>query len=98
GGADAPGKPSPAAGSAHPAAEAPAAHRPTPYRYRAIVSKGDEIREIASTRLNDEVYARIRETALSGDLEAAARLLREHSDAGEQEALEFVALIGPEED
>ncbi|NKX55621.1 hypothetical protein [Arthrobacter mobilis] len=87
--ADAVGKPSPGA---------PASHKATAYRYRAIVSKGDEIREIASTRLNDEIFARIRETALSGDLPAAARLLREHSDAGEQEALEFVALIGPEEE
>ncbi|MCG2621831.1 hypothetical protein LVY72_07855 [Arthrobacter sp. I2-34] len=96
GSTDVPGKHSP---SSPPAATgAAAAHRPTAYRYRAIVSKGDEIREIASTRLNDAVYSRIRETALAGDLAAAARLLREHSDAGEQEALEFVALIGPEED
>jgi hypothetical protein len=95
GGTDVPGKPSP---SSPPAATGAPAHRPTAYRYRAIVSKGDEIREISSTRLNDAVYSRIRQTALAGDLESAARLLREHSDAGEQEAREFVALIGPEED
>lgn len=96
GSTDVPGKHSP---SSPPAATgAAAAHRPTAYRYRAIVSKGDEIREITSTRLNDAVYSRIREKALAGDLASAARLLQEHSDAGEQEALEFVALIGPEED
>jgi hypothetical protein len=93
--ADAPGQPSP--GPFPAATGARSAHRAPAYRYRAIVSKGDEIREIASTRLNDEVYTRIRETALAGELEAAARLLMEHSDAGEQEALEFVALISPDE-
>jgi len=95
GGTGTPGQPSP---GAPPATTGTPPHRATAYRYRAIVSKGDEIREIASTRLNDAVYSRIRQTALAGDLESAARLLREHSDAGEQEALEFVALIGPEED
>ncbi|NMR30600.1 hypothetical protein [Crystallibacter degradans] len=68
----------------------------TGYRYRAIVSKGDEIREIASTRLNDEVFARIRTTALDGDKEAAVQLLMEHSDASQQEASGFVELIHDE--
>ncbi|MCW2131285.1 hypothetical protein [Arthrobacter sp. VKM Ac-2550] len=68
----------------------------TGYRYRAIVSKGEEIREIASTRLNDEVFARIRATALDGDKEAAVQLLMEHSDASKQEASGFVELIHDE--
>lgn len=68
----------------------------TGYRYRAIVAKGDEIREIASTRLNDEVFARIRATALDGDKEAAVQLLMEHSDASQQEASGFVELIHDE--
>ncbi|QTG81638.1 hypothetical protein [Arthrobacter crystallopoietes] len=68
----------------------------TGYRYRAIVSKGDEIREIASTRLNDEVFARIRARALDGDKEAAVQLLMEHSDASQQEASGFVELIHDE--
>ncbi|NKX50456.1 hypothetical protein HER39_07725, partial [Arthrobacter deserti] len=97
GSTEAEGKPAPAGGSS-PAATGVPAHKATAYRYRAIVSNGDEIREIASTRLNDEVYGRIRETALGGDLQSAARLLMGHSEAGEQEALDFVALIGPEED
>ncbi|WP_262107031.1 hypothetical protein [Arthrobacter sp. Marseille-P9274] len=66
------------------------------YRYRAIVSQGDEIREIASTRLNDDVFARIKDQALGGDREAAVRLLMEHSDADEQQARDFVRLIQPE--
>jgi hypothetical protein len=66
------------------------------YRYRAIVSQGDEIREIASTRLNDDVFARIKDQALGGDREAAVRLLMEHSDADEQQAQDFVRLIQPE--
>lgn len=67
------------------------------YRYRAIVSQGEEIREVASTRLNEEVFRHIRELAQSGDHESAARVLRDHSDIGEAEAKEFVAMIGPEE-
>ncbi|EMY32703.1 hypothetical protein D477_018761 [Arthrobacter crystallopoietes BAB-32] len=66
------------------------------YRYRAIVSQGDEIREIASTRLNDEVFGQIKDTALTGDREAAVRLLMEHSEADEQQARDFVRLIQPE--
>lgn len=68
----------------------------TGYRYRAIVSKGDEIKEIASTRLNDEVFAKIREKALDGDKDAAVQLLMEHSDASQQEASGFVELIHDE--
>jgi len=60
------------------------------------VSQGDEIREIASTRLNDDVFARIKDQALGGDREAAVRLLMEHSDADEQQARDFVRLIQPE--
>lgn len=83
------------------AADAPAfARRPKEaargYRYRAIVSQGDEIREIASTRLNDDVFGRIKDQALGGDREAAVRLLMEHSDADEQQARDFVRLIQPE--
>lgn len=83
------------------AADAPAfARRPKEaargYRYRAIVSQGDEIREIASTRLNDDVFGRIKDQALGGDREGAVRLLMEHSDADEQQARDFVRLIQPE--
>ncbi|WP_207343283.1 hypothetical protein [Arthrobacter sp. E3] len=66
------------------------------YRYRAIVSQGEEIREVASTRLNEDIFRRIRELALSGDYESAARMLREHADIGVAEAKEFVSMIGPE--
>lgn len=79
-----------------PAPAPPAA--PRGYRYRAIVSKGDTIREIASTRLNDDVYGRIRSAALGGDREDAVRLLLENSEATEADAREFVDLIGPEEE
>ncbi|MGM0930382.1 MAG: hypothetical protein ACQEXN_11815 [Actinomycetota bacterium] len=78
-------------------ADAPRA-APTGYRYRAIVSKGDTIREIASTRLNDDVFDRIRTAALGGDREDAVRLLLDHSEATEADAREFVDLIGPEEE
>lgn len=71
---------------------------PAGYRYRAIVSKGDTIREIASTRLNDDVFARIRSSALGGDRDGAVRLLLEHSEATETEAREFVDLIEPEQE
>jgi ribosomal protein L7/L12 len=71
---------------------------PRGYRYRAIVSKGDTIREIASTRLNDDVFGRIRGAALDGDREDAVRLLLDHSEATEAEAREFVDLIGPEDE
>jgi ribosomal protein L7/L12 len=71
---------------------------PRGYRYRAIVSKGDTVREIASTRLNDDVFGRIRTAALDGDREDAVRLLLDHSEATEADAREFVDLIGPEEE
>lgn len=67
------------------------------YRYRAIVSKGDEIREVASTRLNDEIFQEIRALALAGKLADAAELLASHSDIGATEAQEFVAMIEPED-
>ena len=67
------------------------------YRYRAIVSQGNEVREVASTRLNAEIYGQIRQLALSGNHDEAVRLLRDHSDVGEAQALEFVSMIGPDE-
>lgn len=66
------------------------------YRYRAIVSRGDEMREVASTRLNEEIFARIRALALAGEYDGAARLLCDHADIGASEAMEFVRLIDPE--
>ncbi|UNK46038.1 hypothetical protein [Arthrobacter sulfonylureivorans] len=84
---------------APPQESAPASRAaPKGYRYRAIVSKGDTIREIASTRLNDDVFDRIRTAALGGDREDAVRLLLDHSEATEADAREFVDLIGPEEE
>ncbi|MGW6172094.1 hypothetical protein ACWF5H_01255 [Arthrobacter sp. NPDC055138] len=84
---------------AQPQEPAPAPRTaPRGYRYRAIVSKGDTIREIASTRLNDDVFDRIRTAALGGDREDAVRLLLDHSEATEADAREFVDLIGPEEE
>ncbi|MET1154885.1 hypothetical protein [Arthrobacter sp.] len=71
---------------------------PKGYRYRAIVSKGETIREITSTRLNDDVFDRIRTAALGGDREDAVRMLLDHSEATEADAREFVDLIGPEEE
>lgn len=70
---------------------------PNAYRYRAIVSQGEEIREVASTRLNEEIFRHIRELAQSGDPASAARVLCDHADIGEAEAKEFVSMIGPEE-
>lgn len=67
------------------------------YRYRAIVSQGDEVREVASTRLNAEIYAQIRQLALSGNHDGAARLLCDHADIGPADAQEFVSMIGPED-
>lgn len=83
---------------AAPTAEAVPAARTTPnaYRYRAIVSKGDEVREVASTRLNAEIYGQIRQLALAGNYDGAARLLLDHADIGVAEAQEFVAMIVPE--
>lgn len=70
---------------------------PSAYRYRAIVSQGDEVREVASTRLNAEIYGRIRQLALSGNYDGAARLLLDHADIGVAEAQEFVTMIAPED-
>lgn len=77
----------------------PAATRPTAagYRYRAIVSRGEDVREVASTRLNEEVFGQIRRLALTGNYDGAARLLREHADIGETEAHEFVSMITADE-
>jgi len=66
------------------------------YRYRAIVSHGDEIREVASTRLNEEIFQQIRAMALAGKFDNAAQLLADHSDIGLVEARDFVAMIEPE--
>ncbi|PYI67834.1 hypothetical protein CVV68_08165 [Arthrobacter livingstonensis] len=76
------------------AAPAPA---PGAYRYRAIVSRGDEVREVASTRLNEELFGQIRSLALSGDYDGAAGLLRDHADISPDDAREFVSMIAPEE-
>lgn len=65
----------------------------TNYRYRAIVSKGDEVREISSTRLNDEVFGRVRQLALAEDFDHAANLLCEHADVTFTDAREFVTFI-----
>ncbi|MGA7204969.1 MAG: hypothetical protein WBX27_10105 [Specibacter sp.] len=73
-----------------------AAPVPNAYRYRAIVSRGDEVREVASTRLNEEVFGQIRKLATAGDHDGAASLLREHADIGLEEAREFVSMIEPE--
>lgn len=67
------------------------------YRYRAIVTRGEEVREVASTRLNEEIFARIRTLARAGDLDGAASLLSSHADIGAAEAMEFVSMIGPED-
>ncbi|MEV7607512.1 hypothetical protein AB0N65_18935 [Paenarthrobacter sp. NPDC089322] len=64
-----------------------------PYRYRAIVSKGDVTREVSSNMLNDEIYGRIRTLAKSGDVEGAARALTRHSDITMKQAREFIELL-----
>lgn len=74
----------------------PAGNQPK-YRYRAIVSHGNEVREIASTELNDDIVADIRRQALAGDRDSAIRLLMDHSQASLDEAAEFVALIHDED-
>jgi len=79
------------------AGAAPVSQAPASYRYRAIVSRGDEVREVASTDLNEEIFRTIRSLAQGGDYDAAASLLREHADIGEADAREFVAMIGPED-
>ncbi|MGJ3190913.1 hypothetical protein FQP90_06340 [Paenarthrobacter nitroguajacolicus] len=65
-----------------------------PYRYRAIVSKGDVTREVSSNMLNDEIYGRIRTLAKSGDVEGAALALTRHSDINIKQAREFIELLG----
>ena len=67
------------------------------YRFRAIVSQGNEVREVASTRLNAEIYAHIRQLALAGNYDGAARLLQDHADIGAADAHEFVSMIGPDD-
>lgn len=64
-----------------------------PYRYRAIVSKGDVTREVSSNMLNDEIYGRIRTLAKSGDIEGAALALTRHSDITMKQAREFLELL-----
>lgn len=64
-----------------------------PYRYRAIVSKGDVTREVSSNMLNDEIYGRIRTLAKSGDVEGAALALTRHSDINIKQAREFIELL-----
>ncbi|BCW08652.1 hypothetical protein [Arthrobacter sp. NtRootA1] len=64
-----------------------------PYRYRAIVSKGDVTREVSSNMLNDEIYGRIRTLAKSGDVEGAALALTRHSDITIKQAREFIELL-----
>lgn len=64
-----------------------------PYRYRAIVSKGDVTREVSSNMLNDEIYGRIRTLAKSGDREGAALALTRHSDITIKQAREFIELL-----
>ncbi|WP_425859823.1 hypothetical protein [Arthrobacter sp. TWP1-1] len=82
-----------------PEADVPAVQSPAPstYRYRAIVSQGGDVREVASTRLNEQIFRQIRDLAQSGKYDDAARLLRGHADIGEAEAREFVSMIGPED-
>lgn len=63
------------------------------YRYRAIVSKGHQVREISSTRLNDEIYGQVTELALALDYDGAATLLSQHADVSLTEAREFVTFI-----
>ncbi|MFC8302976.1 hypothetical protein ACFUCV_04735 [Specibacter sp. NPDC057265] len=87
-----------AAGSVPEAAQAaPPVAAAGSYRYRAIVSRGDDVREVASTRLNADIYTRIRQLAQSGNYDAAASLLRDHADIGVEDAREFVSMIGPED-
>ena len=64
-----------------------------PYRYRAIVSKGEVTREVSSNMLNDEIYGRIRTLAKSGDVEGAAVALTRHSDITIKQAREFIELL-----
>lgn len=79
--------------AAAPQAQAVPAPAAGKYRYRAIVTRGDEVREVASTRLNEEIFSHIRTLAQAGDHDGAARLLCEHADIGVADALEFVSMI-----
>ena len=83
-------KPEPAPAELLPAEDEPERF---PYRYRAIASKGDVIREVSSNMLNDDIYGRIRTLAKSGDTEAAALALVRHSDISLTQAREFIALL-----
>lgn len=95
--------PSPAPEAALPSAAVQAAAQPAPnpvagsYRYRAIVSRGNDVREVASTRLNEQVFDAIKALARAGDRDGAAALLRGHAEIGAAEAREFVDMIGPED-
>ncbi|WP_269938480.1 hypothetical protein [Arthrobacter sp. HY1533] len=95
--------PSPAPEAALPSAAVQAAAQQVPnpvagsYRYRAIVSRGNDVREVASTRLNEQVFDAIKELARAGDRDGAAALLRGHAEIGAAEAREFVDMIGPED-
>ncbi|PYI40268.1 hypothetical protein CVS30_01775 [Arthrobacter psychrolactophilus] len=82
-----------------PAMDTPSVERmaPSTYRYRAIVSQGEEIREVTSTRLNEQIFSEIRALARAGKHDDATALLRSHADIGETEAQEFVSMIGPED-
>ncbi|GAA4658494.1 hypothetical protein [Arthrobacter cryoconiti] len=87
----APGEAAKAPQKAPDSAQAPAPV--SGYRYRAIVSRGDQIREVASTRLNEEIFTRVQSMARKGNYDGAARLLREHADIDEAAADEFVSMI-----
>lgn len=87
----------PEAGNAVSEVQPKPAATPNTYRYRAIVSRGEEVREVASTRLNEDIFRHIRDLAQSGNYDGAARLLRDHADIGETDAQEFVSMIGPED-
>lgn len=65
------------------------------YRYRAIVSQGEEMREVVSTRLNEDIFQEIRTLALAKNYDGAARLLCDHADIERDAALEFVRMIEP---
>lgn len=86
-----------AAGTASADAQPQPAATPKTYRYRAIVSRGEDVREVASTRLNEDIFRHIRDLAQAGNYDGAARLLRAHADIGETDAQEFVSMIEPED-
>ncbi|WP_427015407.1 hypothetical protein ACQCSX_11240 [Pseudarthrobacter sp. P1] len=86
----------PAPAPAPDAAPAAPARPVSGYRFRAIIAHGDDVREIVSTRLNEEIVAQVKAMALSGDRDGAKGLLLAHSEASEAEAAAFVELIHPE--